>query len=86
MTELEALKEQVELLKKIVDIQSQLIQEMRKTDPLPVISIPSVWQAPCQHEYPSPWHGIIPPACKKCGQLGPSYTITCGHIATNGTI
>ncbi len=77
MTELEALKEQVELLKKIVDTQAQLIQEMRKTNPLPIVTIPSVWQVPCQHEYPFPWFGTTPPPCKKCGQIStPSWTIT----------
>lgn len=89
MTELEALKEKVELLQKIIDAQSQLIQEMRKNNPLPVVSIPSVWQVPCQHEYPFPWFGTVPPACKKCGQVGQGYTITStsGYIAAkNDTI
>ena len=22
----------------------------------------------CQHEYPSPWFGIVPPSCTKCGK------------------
>jgi hypothetical protein len=77
MTELEALKEKVELLQKIIDTQAQLIQEMRKANPLPVISIPSIWSVPCQHEYPSPWFGTVPPACKKCGEMAPAYTVTC---------
>jgi hypothetical protein len=76
MTELEALKEKIELLQKIIDTQAQLISEMRKTVPLPFVSIPSVWQVPCQHEYPFPWFGTVPPACKKCGQIGQTYTIT----------
>jgi len=80
MNELEALKEKIELLQKIIDTQAQLIQEMRKTNPLPVVSIPSVWTTPvqqCQHEYPSPWLGTVPPPCKKCGQVGLGYTVTC---------
>lgn len=77
MNEIDALKEQIELLKKIIDTQAQLISEMRKTTPLPFVSIPSVWQAPCQHEYPFPWFGTVPPPCKKCGQVGQGYTITC---------
>lgn len=78
MTELEALKEKIELLQKIVDTQAQLIQEMRKSVPLPYVSIPSVWSVPCHHEYPFPWFGTVPPACKKCGQVSqPGYTITC---------
>jgi hypothetical protein len=34
---------------------------------------------PCQHEYPFPWFGTVPPSCKKCGQgqQYPYYTITC---------
>lgn len=78
MTEVETLKEQVELLKKMIDVQAQLIQEMRKTVPLPMVSIPSVWTPnPCQHEYPNPWFGTVPPPCKKCGLVAPSYTVTC---------
>ncbi len=78
MNELEVLKEKIELLQKIVDTQAALISEMRKFTPMPQVSIPSQWQVvgSCQHEYPSPWFGIIPPSCKKCGQQGLGYTIT----------
>ena len=76
MNELEILKEKIELLQKIIDTQTQLIGEIRKTVPLQVVSIPSVWQVPCQHEFPFPWYGVTPPPCKKCGQLGMGYTIT----------
>jgi hypothetical protein len=76
MTELEALKEKIELLQKIIDTQAQLIGEMRKTVPLPFVSVPSTWQAPCQHEFPFPWHGTVPPPCTKCGQMAVTYTIT----------
>jgi hypothetical protein len=31
----------------------------------------------CQHEYPNPWFGVIPPSCKKCGQLSQMLTVTC---------
>lgn len=94
MTELEALKEKVELLQKIIDTQAQLIGEMRKSNPLPIVSIPSVWQSPplypgpCQHEYPFPWFGTVPPPCKKCGQTGLGYTITStsGLAVKNDTI
>jgi hypothetical protein len=27
----------------------------------------------CFHDYPTPWFGTVPPACKKCGQQAPSY-------------
>ena len=29
-------------------------------------------QQECQHEYPNPWHGIIPPTCRKCGKSAPT--------------
>jgi hypothetical protein len=32
----------------------------------------------CDHEYPSPWHGVIPPHCKKCGKQAPKMEITFG--------
>ena len=53
----------------------------------PTINLPSIWSVPdlCidggQHNYPSPWMGIFPPACNKCGKQGPQYTIT----STTGT-
>jgi len=28
------------------------------------------------HEYPNPWHSILPPHCKKCGKQAPDYGIT----------
>ena len=28
------------------------------------------------HEYPNPWHSIIPPHCKKCGKQGEANPIT----------
>jgi len=43
------------------------------------ISIPSVFGPVdiCQHDFPSPWHGTIPPSCMKCGQQAyGSWTIT----------
>jgi hypothetical protein len=30
----------------------------------------------CQHEYPSPWLGVVPPNCKKCGMPASMPTIT----------
>lgn len=32
----------------------------------------------CQHEYPQPWFGTVPPNCKKCGQNMSVPTVTCG--------
>jgi len=99
MNELELLKMQVEALEKLVRLKQETITELERQlslrplfQPLPQISIPSVWQV-CQHEYPNPWGGTTPPPCKKCGQSAPNYTITTsqgpmGHggtyIAKNG--
>lgn len=51
---------------------------------IPYVSIPPTIE--CQHEYESPWMGIIPPSCKKCGKAAnpsPEYiTIT---SSDNGT-
>lgn len=85
MTEIDALKEQIELLKKLVSSQEQLIAEMRKNTTWPVVSIPSIWTTPCQHEYPNPWFGTVQPNCKKCGQQA-SGTITVYGGAQGGTI
>lgn len=29
----------------------------------------------CEHEYPNPWHAIIPPACKKCGLQARTFNV-----------
>lgn len=50
------------------------------------IIIPSIWPLTTQHygcvdgqphDYPTPWHGVVPPSCRKCGKPGETYTITC---------
>jgi hypothetical protein len=43
-----------------------LIEHIKKLMPLgPLVSVTSE----CQHEYPNPWHGTIPPPCMKCGKI-----------------
>lgn len=86
MNEIDALKEQIELLKKLVSTQDLLIAEMRKS--IPFISIPSIWTTPavCLHEYPNPWGSTVPPHCKKCGQQAQSGTIYGGHGGASGTV
>lgn len=42
----------------------------------PTISQPYILTNICEHEYPNPWFGTIPPSCKKCGQISLPYTIT----------
>lgn len=45
----------------------------------PIVSIPSVFGYYCAHEYESPWMGLNPPPCKKCGEVQPTYGFTvCG--------
>jgi hypothetical protein len=74
-SETDILKEQVDILKKLVETQELLIQEMRKNTPY--VSIPSVWTVdPCQHEYPNPWMGTVPPSCRKCGKQAEMTTFT----------
>lgn len=39
----------------------------------------------CNHEYPNPWHSVLPPHCKKCGKQAPDYRITFSdHKTTTG--
>jgi hypothetical protein len=38
------------------------------------VNYPNVWT--CQHEYPSPWFGTVPPACTKCGQAALTFLST----------
>lgn len=53
----------------------------------PPINIPYVQQGDCPaggwHEYPENWLCTLPPYCKKCGQQGLSWTITCGSDSAN---
>jgi hypothetical protein len=90
MTEVELLKLQIEALEKLVKIKQDTVAELERQltlrplfQPLPQISIPSVWQVdPCQHEYPETWGGTVPPSCKKCGKsMTPYYTVTCSNNA-----
>jgi hypothetical protein len=37
----------------------------------------------CQHEYPNPWMGVVPPNCTKCGQKAISYVTYSTNIETN---
>lgn len=65
------LREEIEKLKKDLE---QIKQENNSTQRIfnDLININTV----CNHEYPSPWWGIFPPPCRKCGYI-PNYTITC---------
>jgi hypothetical protein len=47
--------------------------------PQPTTINPYIQPIMCQHEYPSPWLGTMPPNCLKCGQPagwgGATYTV-----------
>lgn len=64
------------------------VSPMIPLQPFPgTITIPSVWPIQCTHDYPSPWNGTMPPACKKCGQAaGQYYTVTCQNGVTSMSI
>lgn len=62
------------LERRIKDVEKRL-DELEKTK-IPNISIPSVFSSPCQHEYPNPWYGTVPPNCIKCGQMKYPLTVT----------
>ena len=43
--------------------------------PVVTMSWPNI--SVCDHEYPNPWFGVVPPSCKKCGQQSmPAYGTT----------
>lgn len=82
-----ALRRQIKELEKLVELKDRRIAELEKLT-IPVstpISVPFVqptqiqpFIVTCQHEYPSPWFGITPPSCKKCGQPAFQTVVTCG--------
>lgn len=51
---------------------------------VPLINAPLVNHSVCQHDYPTPWMGIVPPNCRKCGFQAPHYTVTCLNKAVFG--
>jgi uncharacterized membrane protein YvbJ len=81
-------KKEIEYLKEIVDLQAQLIDELKKratttiTQSIPHVSIPSMWQVRCKDGCD---YGINPNLgttgtvmrfCKKCGCNEPNVGIT----------
>ncbi len=50
---------------------------------VPYISTPNIILTPvgCEHQYPNPWFGTVPPACIKCGQQAfPNFIVTCSGL------
>ncbi len=88
------LQEQVKELEKLIKLKDESIKELERivlnktlqesVKPMPnIVTIPSVWmpqQSMCDHEYPSPWFGTLPPACNKCGQFQ-GVTITYSNVS-----
>lgn len=71
------LKRQITELEEIIKLKDRRISELEKlriqpqSEPYTITySPPQTIPLECQHEYPNPWYGIIPPPCKKCGKLG----------------
>lgn len=79
------LKEQVKELEKLLQLKDRRIKELEDMISNSImfpktqngsISVPSQWTI-CEHEYPSPWMGTVPPHCTKCGRQAVSFfTIT----------
>ncbi len=51
------------------------LNQQRYYPPIPVINS-NLCTDGNDHQYPSPWHSILPPHCKKCGKQAPDYKIT----------
>lgn len=75
MNEKEYLQQIIELQKQVIELQKQLAE--KNITPMPFSYSPLINTTVCNHEYPSPWYGVIPPACKKCGQYAQTLTVTC---------
>ncbi len=46
----------------------------------PSVFVPQFTVAVCAHEYPTPWMGIVPPACLKCGEVASPYGFSCSTV------
>lgn len=75
MNEKEYLQQIIELQKQVIELQKQLANNSSSSNWINLTPLHNV--TVCTHEYPSPWYGVIPPACKKCGQLAQTLTVTC---------
>lgn len=74
MDNLFILKEQIKELEKLVELKERRIQELQSIidnnilfPKNPHITLPLNFSV-CEHVYPSPWFGTVPPSCMKCGQ------------------
>lgn len=72
-----------ELLDKVNKMEEEIAELKRKQSeyqqhyypPLPVVDVNKCTNGG-EHEYPNPWHSILPPHCQKCGKQAPDYSIT----------
>lgn len=65
---------EIETLKK--EIQSLRIELSEYPITVPFQDLSNRCSDGGEHDYPNPWHSILPPHCKKCGKQGESYPIT----------
>lgn len=63
----------------------ELFERSKKNNPFKTMKedyvlLPNITQYKvneCEHDYPFPWHSVLPPYCNKCGERAPQTTITC---------
>lgn len=67
-----SLRDQVRELEKLVKLKDKRINELEQRaleTPRKDVFIPfTISNSPCEHTYPTPWNGTVPPSCTKCGQ------------------
>lgn len=73
-----------EMLLKIIELQDEIIKLKNNAyfpSQIQQIFVPEKFNNhPCLngvHDYPSPWFGITPPVCRKCGYIMEAPSVTC---------
>jgi len=73
------LEKRIKELEQLVEYQNKLIEVYQSFAPYG-LTLPEKPEGDCPmggwHEYPTVWHGTVPPPCKKCGQPAPSFNPT----------
>ena len=78
------LKKLIDTLQGVIEEQRKIIEDLKTNSVSNVNVVPFIKTEICQHEYPMPWYGTVPPNCKKCGQQAPQFTITCSNGVGEG--
>lgn len=78
------LREQVYEMEKLLDIKNRRISELENNNSI-IGTTPYIYPTVdlCQHHYPNPWYGTVPPNCLRCGKQSSNW-IT-GTVHTGGT-